>query len=328
MTRISALRRTVQIICFFAIVFGGFLFVRPAGDGPREIVDESGYGGRTEPSSGIRLVNREKARLNVNLPVTSCYYQHRGLFTGCGLAFITEHLTWLTPLVYIIPQLLILLVLMFAFGRLWCGWVCPFGFLSDMLTFLRRATGLDHWQLSRRWRNALVWIKYGLLTASVVIALIAALRSFGSERQSMLLAFCQICLGRYVSPLLSGASVCWTNFASAFTATLTFLGFVVVAFFFVGLFVRRAYCRICPIGGLSALFNRIGLVSLEKLAQKCTNCGACARVCPVDNLTVLDTMKDGSVDACECTLCLRCVDACPEPGCLELRLATKRIVQS
>ena len=123
-------------------------------------------------------------------------------------------------------------------------------------------------------------------------------------------------------------SFCWTNFASPFTGTLTVLGLGVLGFFFVGLFVRRAYCRICPIGGLTAPFNRFGLASLNKVAQKCTNCGACARVCPVDNLTVLEIMEDGPVNACECTLCLRCVDACPETDCLELTFVGKRVVGS
>jgi polyferredoxin len=127
---------------------------------------------------------------------------------------------------------------------------------------------------------------------------------------------------------MSFATICWTNWSDWITSTLSVLGLITFVAFFLGLSVRRLYCRICPIGGITAPFNRYGLSSLHKEAQKCTRCGACARVCPVDNLTVFEGEAGQSVNACECTLCLRCVEACPEKDCLQFTFLGRRVVGS
>ncbi len=149
MDRITFIRRIIQSIFFLIIVYGGFLIAPPLEQNRGEIVADSGYSGSYEKGSNVRWVEREKVAVNLHLPLTSCYYQHKGLFSGCSLLFLSENLTWLTPLFYILPYLLILLALMFLAGRLWCGWACPFGFLSDLLTGLRKMIGLSRKKLPR-----------------------------------------------------------------------------------------------------------------------------------------------------------------------------------
>jgi ferredoxin len=110
---------------------------------------------------------------------------------------------------------------------------------------------------------------------------------------------------------------------------LFILGLVTVAAFF----FRRSWCRICPLGGLIALFNRfppfkwVSGVRLEKTEEKCTKCGICKRVCPTQVKEVYEN-KGGDVTTSNCTLCLRCVEMCPEDDCLKFKAAGKTVFRS
>jgi len=97
--------------------------------------------------------------------------------------------------------------------------------------------------------------------------------------------------------------------------------------------VRRLWCRICPLGGLIALFSRVGpfkrlsLIKLTKVEEKCTKCGICKRVCP-PQVTKVYEEKGGDVTASDCILCFRCVEMCPYEGCLKVEVAGKPIYKS
>ena len=94
---------------------------------------------------------------------------------------------------------------------------------------------------------------------------------------------------------------------------LIILGIVTVAAFF----FRRSWCRICPLGGLIALFNRfppfkwISGVRLNKNEAKCNKCGICKRVCPSQEKNVYE-QNSGDVASSQCIWCLRCVGDVPE----------------
>ena len=44
-------------------------------------------------------------------------------------------------------------------------------------------------------------------------------------------------------------------------------------------------------------------------AEKCTSCGRCVRLCPVDNITLVDGLPQFGD---QCNICLRCFNYCPE----------------
>jgi len=75
-------------------------------------------------------------------------------------------------------------------------------------------------------------------------------------------------------------------------------------------------------------FARVSGVSLHKDPKKCTRCSMCHRVCPVDVTEVWKEMERTDVTVPECILCMRCVEACPEDGCLTGRVMGVNVTES
>jgi ferredoxin len=89
--------------------------------------------------------------------------------------------------------------------------------------------------------------------------------------------------------------------------TLLYAG-VLLGVIALNLVAPRFWCRyLCPLGALLGLLSKVALVQRE-VNRSCTQCSACARVCPTS------TIRPGqgyASDPGECTLCLECLGACP-----------------
>ncbi len=118
-----------------------------------------------------------------------------------------------------------------------------------------------------------------------------------------------------------------TDFALTFI--LIFVDLTIVSSFV----VRRFWCRFCPTGASFGVLNRIkGLkwipfLHLDKNENKCTKCGICKRVCPVQ-VTEVYERRDGRIMTTMCMLCLRCVEMCPSEDALRVNLGSKTVFGS
>jgi len=113
----------------------------------------------------------------------------------------------------------------------------------------------------------------------------------------------------------------------------------VIVYIFIGLSLastfmyRRFWCRFCPTGISIAAVNKfktfkwMPLLHINKTEEKCTKCGICRRVCPVQVVDVYE-QKGGDIATSICLNCMRCVEMCPYEGCLKMKLAGKTIFQS
>lgn len=326
---LTLLRRVVQTLCFLVILYGAFVWPHHI-ETLRRI--EPGTPRTTQyDRNRILWVSGKESVFDLYLPVLACRFVAKGgLFRSCSLHLLSENITWRTSLKTLLPNLLFTAALMFLFARAWCGWVCPLGSVTDVLTFLRTLTGRARTNVSIDWSRFFAKSRQFLLFLTLIISAAIAFPVFGRSgvNDALFLFYCQLCPARLLYPPLGAVNPCWYDSTSSLTMFMTVVGWLSFALFFVGLFVPRLWCRICAVGALVSYFNRGGLTSLEKKAGKCTFCGSCHRCCPVDIQRVYHERERRNVTDSECLLCLRCVQECPEEDCLEAKFAGKTLVVS
>lgn len=73
---------------------------------------------------------------------------------------------------------------------------------------------------------------------------------------------------------------------------------------------NRAFCKyICPVTVFLKPASYFALLRVKWDAGRCTHCGVCKRVCPMD-VDVTDNARSRK-NGTECILCMRCIERCP-----------------
>jgi polyferredoxin len=271
-----------------------------------------------------------------SLPTLSCEYARHKVMK-CYLHDLQTFLTRGAADRYksLIEPTAYFLMFCFLFGRAWCGWACPLGFVQDCTSHVRTALGFGSVRAGRRAKKAFATTAYALLGIAVFLSVFigrpeSRLYPYAG---SLTAPYCQLCPARQVLPMMQGDA---TNFLlydryTPLTRVMSVLGMVTVAAFLLGMPVmRRFWCRFCALGILMRLLriNRWAALGLVKDTQRCTYCGSCERACPVDIHEIFEERERASARLAHCHLCLKCVEACPEDGVLEARMAGKRLMRS
>ena len=181
-------------------------------------------------------------------------------------------------------------------GRTICGFLCPFGLIQDLLHKIPTPK-----LRKNRVTRVLSYLKYAVLAIFVVlIPLWYGLQYYPVP------AFC-----KYICPAgtLEGAVGLMSHPANenlfAMLGTLFTQKFIILLVIIAAcIFIYRAFCRfLCPLGALYGLFARFAFIGVKVEQTKCTDCGRCVSVCPMDIKKVSDR---------ECIHCGKCISACPE----------------
>lgn len=178
------------------------------------------------------------------------------------------------------------------FGRAFCGWACPMGFLQDATNKTgvpKKASGkLKLGDASGRLR----YMKYAFLPIIPLMSYIT-LDLFYTN-------FCPVGGLTGTVPTLALYSGDWSPsnwFPVKIISLILFLLLIII--------IGRGWCKfLCPIGAFLAPWNKVSGLKLRR-GEKCTDCGLCEKKCPMD-------IKDiGVKPELECILCGRCTEACP-----------------
>jgi polyferredoxin len=78
-----------------------------------------------------------------------------------------------------------------------------------------------------------------------------------------------------------------------------------------GLQDNRAFCKyVCPIPTLQKITSRFTLAKIVGDAEKCTDCKACNKMCPMDIRVSEYVLSNQRVVSTECILCFECINVC------------------
>jgi len=299
------------------------------------------------------------------------------VFAGLGLAGILVILIWMKDLtrkvtylrlfiqvvslvaiyylytypIWLLVVLATILVMTLVIGRFFCGWICPFGFYTDLITILRKALKVRYRNLPEKLNRALNVLRYGILIFFLILPFLLSPINPWQWPLSLFLSGPFKPLRILIAPL-TPLVVPWTEeltVISGVNLSYPYLDQIIeyssenlvwiFMLFFVGVtvagsfFLRRFWCRFCPTGASLAIVNRfkafkgVPALYIDKEEEKCTKCGICKRVCPLQ-VTEVYEQKGGKINTSMCMLCFRCVEMCPYEDCLKVKFAGKTVFKS
>jgi polyferredoxin len=252
---------------------------------------------------------------------------------------------WLSA--HAVPATLLLslatLIVTLLFGRLFCGWLCPFGALHTFFSVFRSGKakqklavgGYSPWQRSKYLAlsafvggglfglNAVGWLDpFSFLYRSFATAVYPAISfslqatfkwlydvnpGVGPVRVALVSEPAYDLLRRYFLPVEQ------PHFVGGLL-----IGLLFVAVAALNLVRERFWCRyVCPLGALLGIVGKNPLVRVSRASETCNEC----RLCRVDCHGGAN--PDADWRPTECLYCWNCVQACPSQA-IRIQLTAPR----
>ena len=157
------------------------------------------------------------------------------------------------------------------FGRFYCGRVCAFGALTQLMDAVLPAR--LRFEVPRAIELRAAWIKFALLGSVLIYFLVTK----------------DITIYRFVEPFwmftLVGTTPMWIG-----------VGVLLVA----SVFVRNAYCRfLCPVGATLGIISNLTIFKIKRWSE-CSTCRLCQKTCE------WGAIQGGKILVTECVRCDDC----------------------
>jgi len=193
----------------------------------------------------------------------------------------------LDPVIFILW--VFVFISLFIFGRgLFCGWLCPFGALQEMMGLLAKKLSIRQIKISPKHHKQAQKIKY-------IILFILVGTSFYSLSLAEKLA--------EVEPFKTSITL---NFVRYWPFVLYSVLLLVLS-----LKIHKFYCRyLCPLGAGLAIIGRFPLL---KWLTRRKECGSPCQLCRNKKCDIDAINQDGSIDYGECIQCLECLVTIENP---------------
>ncbi len=183
-------------------------------------------------------------------------------------------------------------------GRFVCGWLCPFGLVQDLLHKIPFPKKIKTFRGDKLLRK----LKYVILAVFVILLplYLVDIMDQGSPYFCKLICPAGTLEGGIPLVLLNksmrraiGWLYVWKNVLLAVAVLLSIL-------------IYRPFCKyIWPLGAIYSVFNPISVFKYRVDKNKCTQCGACAKVCK------MQVNPSKTPNHPECIRCGQCKKICP-----------------
>ena len=196
---------------------------------------------------------------------------------------ITHQFTWqaflVDPLIFILWGFVALTLLLWGRG-VYCGWLCPFGALQELIHKLARRLKIPEYQIPDVVHERLAALKYVIFVAL-----------FGLSLQSIGYA----ARAAEVEPFK-------TAIVMHFNRDGVFLAYA-LALLVIAVFNRKFFCKyLCPLGAALAIPAPLRIFDWLRRRKECGRpCQICARQCEVQAIR-----PTGEINPNECHYCLDC----------------------
>jgi len=182
------------------------------------------------------------------------------------------------PLLFIFWIFIAITALIWGRG-IFCGWVCPYGLMTELIFKISTRLGVQSYELPDRWHLKLRYLRYAILAVLVPVFLWDSV--LGEKLAE-------------VEPFKSTFLVpAWNRSAPFFAWWLLLLGLSV--------FMYRPFCRyVCPLGGGLAILSSFRFAGPRR-RRFCTSCKVCTRGCEPRAIR-----ENGTIDPRECLSCMEC----------------------
>jgi transcriptional regulator of nitric oxide reductase len=204
----------------------------------------------------------------------------------------------LDPMVFLLWGFVAVSLLFWGRG-VFCGWLCPFGALQELLNQAAQRLGVKQIEVPFGLHERLWMIKYVVFLGILAISLNSIAAAFGFAE---------------IEPFKTAITL---KFMRDWPFVL-YAAVLLVA----GLFVERFFCRyLCPLGAALAIPARMRMFEWLKRYRECgSECQICARRCTVQAIHPL-----GQINPNECIYCLKCqANYFDHSVCLHLKKRAER----
>lgn len=183
-------------------------------------------------------------------------------------------------------------------GRFVCGWLCPFGWVQELLHKIPFPKKIRSFRGDRFLR----WLKYGILALFVILLPLFWVDIIGQGKPYFCKWICPAGTLEGGVPMVLLNETLQGAIGWLYTWKIAILAVLIV----LSVLLYRPFCKyLCPLGAVYGLMNPVSFYRLRVDEEACVHCGKCTQVCPMQ---VDPVRKPNSL---ECIRCGACKEVCP-----------------